>query len=104
MSFSCTSCSGKLTSKSNLTRHLRLVHSLDVQRCDLLPGDFDTYHYKCLEGCKISFKYNRELRGHLAAKHALNLVELNLDFPNLQGKKVREEDKVQESDIPDYRV
>ncbi|EFA09886.1 hypothetical protein TcasGA2_TC012035 [Tribolium castaneum] len=59
-----------------------MVHALDVERIDILPGDFDTYHYKCLEGCSISFKYNRELRRHLSVKHEINIIELNLDFPN----------------------
>ncbi|XP_063907781.1 uncharacterized protein LOC135125926 [Zophobas morio] len=84
MALECTECNRTFTIKSNLTRHLRMVHSIEVERLDILPRDIDTYHYKCLEGCNISFKYNRELRKHLRLKHEVNLVELNLEFPNTE--------------------
>lgn len=78
----CHNCGKAFSGNSLLYRHLREVHKL-YDRFSIYEKD--QCLFKCLEGCNISFRFNRNLRIHLNNSHGFNIIEKVKQFENLQG-------------------
>lgn len=81
----CFHCEKLFSNQSNLNRHTREVHH-DKNQELTIQYPLEVYLFKCLEGCQVSFRFNKDLRNHLRIKHNLEFDSEKLIFRGKDGK------------------
>lgn len=81
----CNYCEKLFSTQSNLNRHTKEVHP-DKNQELTITYPHEVYLFKCLEGCQMSFRFNKDLRNHLSIKHNMEIDYEKLIFGEKDGE------------------
>lgn len=80
----CFICEKVFSNQSNINKHMRNVHN--KQSPSIIEYEGSVGLFKCLDGCNVSFKCNKDLRNHLQQKHSVYQEILTPTFTSYSGK------------------
>lgn len=87
--FFCQECNKKFSISSNYSRHLKDVHNVEHAVLAPIEYTFDSYIFKCLEGCQTSYATTNRLIDHLVLVHQMDIVFKKGEFKSFGGKADR---------------
>lgn len=81
--FYCSECERAFSGRSNFNKHNKNVHKKTVTPT---MYEEDVYTSRCLEGCKVSFRFVNDLRWHLQTAHNIDNEPVIKNFASYQGE------------------